>query len=705
MKLKNNSLQNVREKYIRAMAEAENTDGITQKAISMADDLFAIDLTMYSSSFSFDSVIYNSFASSYLDENISLHPEQLQIINHIEEHEASIISAPTSFGKTFCIFEYIARYKPQNIVLIVPTLALVEEYFKKIIRKFKPHFGAYKIYTSIDETKDYNFNQYNIFILTHDRIVQTYAYSKIKRIDFLVIDEVYKLETEFANDRVLVLNMAYYHLAKIAKKYTLLAPFISDVLDCEHLEKSPVFYKTSYSPVVNDVIVRKVLSDKDKNKECERILRNEINEEDKTLIYFPSVSQLYKFIQSSISTDDNKIIDLPQDVFNFILWAKEEIHDEWCVIKALKYGYLIHNGQIPIGVRMFQLDSYEKSKVFNRMLCTSTLLEGVNTSAKYIIITNPSRSSDRDNSFSAFDFYNLVGRTGRLCEHLIGTAYYLKSPNDPIYLKDDAIKSIRFELSDSSKDIDIQIGDIDSYDDVVEFLHNLDISIEEYRHNIGTTVRFATAVELHDRYKGYKDKLINILSAIFKDSRYGRPNLIKVLYDICEGNINPRIANLNKSLIINLLYKTRPTIKSVVTKIVDGFESYNKNNNKKIEVDLDYIISSAIKIKSSYIEHRFYGRICLIKYYMEIDQVPSHLISILEHEIINTIDYLYFANSKPKKMLVDLGIYERDIEAVIKIIGDDFDDANELKERLNINRKKFKKLSYISQFIISNLLS
>lgn len=679
------------------MAEAENKEGVTQKAINIADDLFALDLTMYSSTYSFDSVIYNSFAFSALDENISLHPEQLQIINHIEKHSASIISAPTSFGKTYCIFEYIAKYKPRNVVLIVPTLALVEEYFKKIIRRFKPHFTSYKIYTSIDETKEYNFDSYNIFILTHDRIVQTYAYSKIEKIDFLVIDEVYKLETEFSNDRVLVLNMAYYHLAKKAKKYTLLAPFIKEVIDCEHLEKKPVFYKTDYSPVVNDIVIRNVLSEKDKNKECELVL-SEINPNEKTLIYFPTVSQLYKYIQSSISNNPNTIINLPSNVANFISWAKDEIHDEWCVIKALKHGYLIHNGQIPVGVRMFQLDSYEKSEMFNRMLCTSTLLEGVNTSAKYIIITSPSRNPENRDGFSAFDFYNLVGRTGRLNEHLIGIAYYIKSPNDPAYIKDDAIKSIRFELSDSSKDVDIQIGGIDEYDDVKKFLRLLGITIEDYRANIGASIRFATAVELYSQYKKHKKKLLETLSAMAKDTKIGRPNLVKILYDICDNQQKKTfVQNNEKNMIINLLDKRRPSIKTVVNKVRDSFK------DKKI--DIDTLISTAIKMKASYIEHKFYSRVNIVRYFMSIDNVPLELLAILDDRIINTIDYIYFANSKPKKMLVDLGIYERDVDAIIKIIGDDFDDANELKTRLNSNRTKLKKLSYISQFIIGNLLS
>lgn len=130
-----NDLQMLREKYIRTLADAQlSGESVTEKAKEMVDDLFALDLTVYSRNYSFESIVYNAFSTSHIDEQISLHPEQLQIISHIESNDASIISAPTSFGKTFCIFEYIIKHKPQNIVLVVPTLALVDEYFKRIIK-------------------------------------------------------------------------------------------------------------------------------------------------------------------------------------------------------------------------------------------------------------------------------------------------------------------------------------------------------------------------------------------------------------------------------------------------------------------------------------------------------------------------------------------------------------------------------------------
>lgn len=122
------NLQSKRKTYIRELAKAENA---SKRAKAMAEDLYALDLTVYSADYCFESIIYNALAVSEIDSGIALHPEQINIISHIANNDALIVSAPTSFGKTFCIFEYIAKYRPYNVVLIVPTLALVEEYYKK----------------------------------------------------------------------------------------------------------------------------------------------------------------------------------------------------------------------------------------------------------------------------------------------------------------------------------------------------------------------------------------------------------------------------------------------------------------------------------------------------------------------------------------------------------------------------------------------
>lgn len=370
-------IQRYREQVIKEINDTENK---TQYIAKNAEAIYALGLTMYSSVFSLDSAIYNGFSLSELDERISLHPEQIQVLEKIEKNRGLIFSAPTSFGKTFVIFEYIARFRPKNVALVVPTLALKDEYKRKIINQYRDVFKQYKVYLSIDEDKEYDLEQYNLFLVTHDRVINESIHEIIKSIDFLVIDEVYKLQKDDMDDRVLILNLAYYNLVSISKKYVLLAPFIKGVNNLDKLDDEPHFYGTNYSPVVNEVVEIPVIDDNDRSSKAKSILKEL---EGNTLVYFPTVTELNKYIDEIEDEGDKKANTNPI-LSEFVAWAKNEIHEKWSVLKAMENGYLVHHGQLPLGIRMLELDLFNdvNERFYYRMLCTATLLEGVNTTAK-----------------------------------------------------------------------------------------------------------------------------------------------------------------------------------------------------------------------------------------------------------------------------------------------------------------------------------
>ncbi|WKY47714.1 DEAD/DEAH box helicase [Eubacteriaceae bacterium ES3] len=676
----------VRENLIRDLDASANS---TELARRMADSLFAVDLTVYSRKYSFDSLVYNSFALSHLDSSISLHPDQLDIVNTIKEKDATILSAPTSFGKTFSVFEYIVREKPSNIVLIVPTLALVDEYLKRIIKKYSDKFSEYKVYINIDEEKQYDFNGKNIFILTHDKVVNERMYTKLEEIDFLVIDEVYKLKKDLDDDRVLILNLAYLRLAGKSWKYVLLAPFIGMVEDIEKLEKSPVFIRSSFSPVVNDVQTIDILNNNDRFPETLRILREHCDCQ-KTLVYFPTVVSMSKFVNDMLSDLDD-FEEISQSIMSFIKWVEDEIHPEWYVIKALRKGFLVHNGQLPMGIRQLQMELFNNEDNYTNLLCTSTLLEGVNTTSKNVIITEPSRAGRRNgNAFTAFDFYNLVGRTGRLNKHYLGKAYYLRGPNDQDYIKSDASISIKFEITDDSIDVDIQNGNYEQHRVFIDFINELGITYEEYVENIGGSPRFSTVKYVYDNFKQKENALLDELRNLNENDTRGRFSLIRILYEIIEGKKN----KLEVTLINKLINKQRLRIKGIIEAAIVNSRSYN----------IDYIISTVIRLKNSYIEYGFYSKVQLIKFFLEKKNVEEALIRNIEEKVLHSIEVIYFTNSKQKRMLLDLGIYDRDIQRIINVIGEDFDDAVHLKELLKENNNSLRNLSYISRYVINNIL-
>lgn len=681
-------IQVYREEYIR---ELDQTNDKTAFAINNASSLYALGLTMYSRNYSLDSLIYNAFAMSSLDDNIALHPEQRKILGLIQENRGLIFSAPTSFGKTFVVFEYICRARPQNVVMIVPTLALIDEYKQKIIRQYREQFSDYNIYLSVDPEKVYDFSQKNIFIVTHDRVIDENTVSIFESIDFLVIDEVYKLQKDTSNERVLILNVAYYNMVKRSKKYVLLAPFISGVKHLEKLDDVPAFYATNYSPVVNDVKTCEILDEEDRIPYADRILQS-IPAQDNTLIYFPTVVQIDSFIQETTTSypaleeDNNPVLN------EFVAWGRREIHPEWSIIKALEKGFLVHHGQLPLGIRMLELSLFNNSNSrFTRLICTSTLLEGVNTTAKNIIITKPNRSYDK--TFDAFDFYNLVGRTGRLYQHYLGYAYYIKAPSDSVFEKEQALKSIEFELTDASIDMDINFGDYASHPEFVELLSKLGITYDEYKTQIARKHRFSTVQFLLGNYFQNKSELIDVLYRQTVDPNQSKISLVRILCKIL--GMRPYDFKLKTFIINRLTYKYRQTVREVVDATKQSYPATN----------ISKIINTVIRYKSSYIEFDFYSKVDLIRYFMECDKVSISLIHTLHERLLKNIEMLYYLNSPSKKLLKDMGIYEGDIDQIIRVIGSDFSSVSDLEALLARNYYKLSEISVVSRYIIARLIN
>ena len=101
------------------------------------DDLQFYDLNMYHKKNTFSSIILSQTNKSVINNDIILNQYQMEILNILNENNL-FLSAPTSFGKTFLMLEFIKRNtkKLNNIIFIIPTLALMNELLKKIYNLF-----------------------------------------------------------------------------------------------------------------------------------------------------------------------------------------------------------------------------------------------------------------------------------------------------------------------------------------------------------------------------------------------------------------------------------------------------------------------------------------------------------------------------------------------------------------------------------------
>ena len=693
-----NELIELRKNAVRNISWAEDK---RQYIENNADTLFALDLTMYTQNYTLNSLMFNAISSSRLDRSISLHPDQYRALKLLESNQGLILSAPTSFGKTYVVFEYIARALPQTVFLVVPTLALIDEYKRKIIRKYRDVFGRYRIFTNLNSEKNYDEYEYKMFIVTHDRVLEETSFDWIDKIDLLVIDEVYKLDKRGDDSRKLVLNFAYYYLVQKSEKHILLAPFISGVDNLDQLEKHPVLFRSDFSPVVNEVQECPIYLDtiEERMKETNKIL-SRIPQPARTLVYFANASDIPKYVSryTNGAFDDSAVGEITG---RFISWMREEIHPEWYVVKAMEKGFLVHCGELQLGIRNMQLDIFEDDvEPYNIMLCTSTLLEGVNTSTENIIITKPARAYGYNfsNDFEAFDFFNLVGRSGRLFKTNLGKAYYIKSPLDKTFVMEDAIKSIEFEITSESIDVKIQKQECDD-NAYLQLLEDLHCSKEEYLAVIGYT-RFGTVKALYDTYNYYKRNLFSMLDSIINyPEKYSKAQVIYILLLIfncrISDNYNGYLA-YRAGIINNVINRNRYNIKRIVDITLERMGSYKRTT--------DQVIADVIKVKNAYVEYDFSKYLNIILFFIKQDGVDHRYTSYIVENIVNNINYLYYKNDPVKRILKESGIYERDIDLVASFVKDAGEDISQIRDALKNTFHLFRNdVSFLTRYSINRM--
>ncbi|WP_375792263.1 helicase-related protein [Streptomyces rhizosphaericus] len=105
-------------------------------------------------------------------------------------------------------------------------------------------------------------------------------------------------------------------------------------------------------------------------------------------------------------------------------WIADQYHPEWLLCQALPRRIGIHHGKIPRALAQYQVSAFNEGKL-DFLICTSTLIEGVNTSAKNVVIFD--HTLNRKN-LDFFTFSNIKGRSGRMMRHFVGNVYLFKRP-------------------------------------------------------------------------------------------------------------------------------------------------------------------------------------------------------------------------------------------------------------------------------------
>lgn len=361
---------------------------------------------------SFQQNIRMTFYKSKNLPNIYFHKEQKRIELDLSLGKNIAVSAPTSFGKSLLIEEMVARNLYDNILIIQPTLALINETRKKL--------NKYSNYYNIIVNTNQKPLRKNIFILTAERVVE---FLDLPRIDFFVIDEFYKISGNRKDSRIDALNVALLKVMKDKPQAMFLTPTIDALSEKFQKKYDITFYKTDYSLVnTNWVEIRNsknnvFKSGKEKKAKLFKLLSEQLKDQS-TIVYVKSPGEAYKLANEYLKyLGDKASIINPQ--LNIYEWIDRNVSIKWSLKRMLKYGIGAHNGVLPRHVINCEIDLFNARKI-KLLFSTASLIEGVNTVAKNIVIYSKYKGKV---PLDFFDFTNISGRAGRMNKYYTGYVY------------------------------------------------------------------------------------------------------------------------------------------------------------------------------------------------------------------------------------------------------------------------------------------
>lgn len=355
-----------------------------------------------------------SFKVNTGNEFQTIHFEQSSILKSLLNGDNIALSAPTSFGKSFIIDAFIANKKPNNVVIIVPTISLTDETRKRINRKFGIEYKIITTPNIIPSGK-------NIFIFPQERAVN-YS-SIIEEIDLLIIDEFYKISKDNDRGRAVKLQEALIKLESKSKQKYFLAPNIKSIKDNPFTDGMISVEKLDFNTVVleHHPSYKKINNDLELKKDF--VLK--ICKSDKNLIYAALYKEIHILQQLFLSKYEDR---RNKRIKEFSDWLKANYDPEWDLANLILKGVGIHNGRLHRSITQYQVLLFDEDKSgLDNIISTSSLIEGVNTSAKNVVIWSI-KSGQGNNNLTPLSYKNIKGRAGRMFKHFVGNVYELVEP-------------------------------------------------------------------------------------------------------------------------------------------------------------------------------------------------------------------------------------------------------------------------------------
>lgn len=404
------------------------------------------------------------FANTIIDgsNSVILNSFQKEVYSAFDDNQTITVSAPTSAGKSFILLHLMSNYIQQNplakIVYIVPTRALIQQVELDIRRQFKRLSIPVEITSVPVLPGSYDCNAC-ILIFTQERLQWVLNEHPTLTFNLIIVDEAHKI-ADRARGILLQQVLQQISYAK-SPKFIFASPMAENPEALLRIVKPEVNQKEIISEIVT-VNQNLIWVSQKGSKPTEwaidlltygqKLSLGSLNTERITssalrlpiLAYRIAGGQKGNLIYVNRAADAEKVAiqlkslvmeDVPdfspsQRIVDLIKLIQKTIHPHYALIETLKAGIAFHYGNMPLAIRN-EIEALFKIGDISFLVCTSTLIEGVNLPAKSIFIRGPQKGNNTP--MDEMDFWNLAGRAGRQGKEFQGNIYCLDAGNDYVW--------------------------------------------------------------------------------------------------------------------------------------------------------------------------------------------------------------------------------------------------------------------------------
>jgi superfamily II DNA/RNA helicase len=357
-------------------------------------------------------------------------------------------SGPTSLGKSFIIkdalYDIVRRDELNDhcVVVLVPTKALIGQTANDL-RDLLVEVPEVNVatYPSLPRLLRQKY-QRTVFVLTPERLIR-YLANPVREIDYLVVDEAQKVIAKYDARSSLYYHAIVEATRRFATKLVFASPSIKNPeLFLELFGKATngalairertvaqqrffvdLFARKQYYFSALDQEPHELAAAPTTSDAVELVIAR--NGDRKAIVYVNSLAKSAE-LALSLATALEEVSDPKID--ELITYIKQYVHTEYFLGRTLKHGVAYHHGKMPQEVReRVEMAFSDPDSPLRYVVCTSTLLEGVNLPAKNIFVLSDKHGNRK---FSKIDFENLVGRAGRLTYDFSGNVICVREESN-----------------------------------------------------------------------------------------------------------------------------------------------------------------------------------------------------------------------------------------------------------------------------------